>query len=105
MKRAMPWILAVVAFLLGCAASVGLWAWWTPRCNETCPPAVAAGMMVISLLLPLGCAFAGGVLGSAVKSRQRKTVTLLVLLALTVAVIVGLTVAAHMLPRSPSLSG
>jgi hypothetical protein len=46
----------IVAFALGCLASVGLWTFWTPRCMDGCAGRSGVAMIVFLAVFPPLCA-------------------------------------------------
>lgn len=79
--------MVLLAFLGGCAASVGLWAFWTPRCNEACPQWLALSMMAFSVVFPLLCASTAAVVAAHRHAPgKRWTLPVLVTIASVVAV-------------------
>lgn len=64
--------MVLMAFLCGCAASVALWRFWTPLCNEACPSWLALSMMAFSLALPLLCAWTTALVAPPRHDRSRR---------------------------------
>lgn len=45
----------IFSFAFGCAVSVLLWTYWTPRCDEGCAPSAVVGLLVFLALFPVLC--------------------------------------------------
>jgi hypothetical protein len=54
-----PILVSILAFAAGCAGSVLLWRYWTPRCNEACPEGIALSMLGFVAVFPFLCAGTG----------------------------------------------
>jgi len=54
MRRSHLLVLAAIAG--ACGLGVVLWRFWTPRCNEGCPPWIAMTMMAWVAALPIAAA-------------------------------------------------
>ena len=81
----------LATFVLGCAAAVGLWMWWSGRCGEDCPSRNVVRMLAFLGLLPTLGTMTSVLLVATDWPRRAKLglVAVLLLLAAAVGCILG----------------
>ncbi len=62
----MRWFAAGAYLVAAVFGLKGMWSFWTPRCNESCP-----GSLVVAICLSLRCGMIGSVFIAALTARGR----------------------------------
>ncbi|SHM38540.1 hypothetical protein SAMN02787076_01171 [Rhizobacter sp. OV335] len=99
------WISLATGVGIGCLIVRALWLAWTPLCSETCPPRLALSLYAFIVTLPIMWGCVGAVVGSSSRTRGRKILAVSAVSAITMATVVGLTIALHVAPKVNSMSG
>lgn len=84
-------VVSAISFLAGCAGSVLLWKFWTPRCNEACPEWVSLSMIGFIAALPILCAGTGAAMSARSYPNWVKVVLFAIFAAIVVSSVVVLT--------------
>lgn len=63
----------LLGFIIGCLASYGLFAYWTPRCNESCSVSIGLAMYVVLFFIPIATTVVGLATGRAKSIGQAAT--------------------------------
>lgn len=84
-------LVSILAFIAGCAGSVLLWQFWTPRCNESCPERIALSMLGFVICFPFLCSGAGLVVTAKRYEIWLKSVLFVLFMGSSSAIIILLT--------------